>query len=163
MVVPLPPDLTRMTAEIQLALGLAPLESRLTLYQRFSLEELTDALDQRLMALFRGYLPLRFEIEGYLCWNEVSGCLYYPVKVLSAFMNLRRELGQLLPTPTLKDQAEPHLVLGTISSLGFYQRDLVERLYFPITWSTDRVELESEVKPSRWVLEAAFTLGENRD
>lgn len=159
----IPQALADMAVEIRLALGLPPLNSHLALYRRFSMPEFSDELDLRLIELFKGYGPMRVQTDGYLKWHETNGFLFYRVEVPAEFNELRQHLTQILPGETVAGLHEyfPHITLGSIPNPGYYQRDLIDRLFFPATWTIERFQLESEVSPGKWVLEAAYNLIEN--
>lgn len=153
--------LVSMMGEIRQALGMEHYESHLTLYRRFPMDELTEELDNRIIELVKSFGSMELRTEGYLSWNETNGCLFYPVVVPPGFMELRQKLGEILPpeTPHVQIEYKPHVTVGYIDTLRPNQRDLVDRLYFPCTWTVDRFQLESEAKPGKWVLEATYTLG----
>lgn len=154
-------DLVNMMGEIRQALGMEPYEPDLSLYRPFQMEELNEELDTRLIDLARRFSPMMLKTEGYLRWDETTGRLFYPVVVPPEFHALRQKLRENLPPETLDTEYTPQITVGYISALRPNQRDLVERLYFPSQWTVDRFQLESEVKPGKWLLEATYTLGQN--
>lgn len=162
IIVDIPQPLIDMAVEVRLALGLEGQNSHLALYRRFAMAELGDEFDMELIELFKGYRPMELKIAGRMQWKEETGFLYYPVEVPPEFMALRQDLLKILPAEILlvNQVYEPHVTLGTIPTLGRNQRDVVDNLYLPQNWTINRVQLEGEVKPGRWLLEAGYTLGE---
>ncbi len=156
-----PLELEEFTKEIRLALGLEPQKSHLTIYRRFQMEEFSDELDLQLIEFFKRFPPFEVNISGRLSWKEENGFLAYHVNVPSQFMEIRQELLRFLKPeiPGLIGTFEPHITLGNISRLGRNQRDLVDNLYFPQTWTVNRLILESEKQPGNWILEAGYSLG----
>ena len=159
-----PPTLADTAIEIRLALGLEPIESRLELYRPFLMDEFSDELDVKLIELFRAYNPIPLKIAGRMQWLEESGLLVYPLEIPAELGHLHQKLVKILPPETNAPASNDfalRVTLGYISALGRNQRDLVDNFYFPVSWTINRLQLESEVKPAKWLLEAAYTLGEN--
>ncbi len=159
VVVAAPQDLAAMAVEIRLALGLEPRESYVALYRRFAMADLTDELDMRLIEFCKDYGPMALNEAGHMRWDEATGLISYPVNVPPEFLVLRQKLAEVLPPEVqITEQYEPHITIGYIAALGRNQRDLVERLFFPAKWSINRIQLESESAPGKWLLEAGYSL-----